>query len=377
MLYLDNAATSWPKPETVYQEVEKALRMGGNPGRGVNTTSLSASRILFEARRELADFFNAPKPERIIFTQNATEGINLILKGYLSSGDHVLISSVEHNAVVRPLETLKEQGIDYSLIPCDETGLIDIALMKKLIKQNTKLIVLTHASNVLGTIQPVQEMGAIANKHGIYFMVDASQTAGILPIDVQNMKIDFLAFTGHKGLMGPQGTGGVYIREGLQVKSLIQGGTGHHSASLTQPVVLPEGLESGTRNLPGIAGLLAGVRYCRTHRAEMRAHELKLIDRLISYLKQKPKVSYYGPRKAEDRVGLIAFNIEGFSADTVGTLLDRTYGIISRTGLHCSPLAHRVAKTIETGSLRISVGPFTTEDDIESLIQALDSIIGG
>ena len=377
MIYLDNAATSWPKPETVYQEVENALRMGGNPGRGVNTTSLSASRILFEARRELAGFFNAPKPERIIFTQNATEGLNLILQGVLSVGEHVLISSIEHNAVVRPLESLKEQGIDYSLIPCDETGLIDIALMENLIKQNTKLIVLTHASNVLGTIQPIQEMGAIAKKHGINFMVDASQTAGVLPIDVQNMNIDFLAFTGHKGLLGPQGTGGVYIREELQVRPLFQGGTGNHSASLTQPTILPEGLESGTRNLPGIAGLLAGVRYCQTHQEDIRAHELRLMARLISYFKQQPKINYYGPRKAEDRVGLISFNIEGFSADTVGILLDRTYGIISRTGLHCSPMAHRVSKTIETGSLRVSVGAFTTEDDLESLIQALDSIIGG
>lgn len=377
MLYLDNAATSWPKPETVYEAMEKALRMGGNPGRGVNSSSLSASRIVCEARCILAGFFNVPKSEQIIFTQNATESLNLVLKGFLSSGDHVLISAVEHNGVVRPLEALKSGGIEYSLIPCDENGLFDPADIKNFIKGNTKLIVLTHASNVLGTILPIQEVGAIAEEQNIYLMVDASQTAGILPIDVQKMQIDFLAFTGHKGLLGPQGTGGIYIKEGLKVRPLIHGGTGNHSASLAQPDGLPEGLESGTRNLPGIAGLLAGVKYCSHNQQEMRTQELKLIKKLLDYFEQEPRIKFYGPSNPEERIGLVSFNVEGFNADQVGLLLDRNYGIISRTGLHCSPLAHKVANTFEKGAVRISFGPFTTMEDMEQLINALTDILGG
>lgn len=377
MIYLDNAATSWPKPEEVYKVVEEALRMGGNSGRGVNSTSLSASRVLYQARRNLAEFFNIPKPERIVFTQNVTEALNLILKGFLAPEDHVLISAVEHNAVVRPLEALKEKGVTYSVVPCDKTGTLDLEALEKLISPHTKLICVTHASNVFGTILPVKQIGEIAGKHKIHLLVDAAQSAGVLPIDVEDFGIDFLAFTGHKGLLGPQGTGGVYIGGDLKVSPLLHGGTGNHSASILQPSVLPEGLESGTRNLPGIAGLSAGVKYCQEHREEIRAHELNLMAKVLSYFQKEPRISFLGPKDLESRVGLVSFNIEGFSADQVGILLDRNFGIVTRTGLHCSPFAHSLAGTLEIGAIRLSVGPFTKDEEIEIFLQAITSILGG
>ena len=272
MIYLDNAATSWPKPESVYQAVDEALRNSGNAGRGVNASSLRASRILYTGRNVIADFFNIKRPEQIVFTQNVTEALNLALKGFLVPGDHVLTSSLEHNAVIRTLESLQAHSITYTKVRCDEEGNIDLQILEESICSKTKLICLNHASNVLGTIQPAREVGMLAKKHKLYFLLDTAQTAGILPIDVEEMKIDFLAFTGHKALLGPQGSGGLYIREGLEVSPLIHGGTGNHSALLTQPRDLPEGLESGTRNISAIAGLTAGVQYCRDNIKIGRAH---------------------------------------------------------------------------------------------------------
>jgi cysteine desulfurase family protein len=377
MIYLDNGATSWPKPETVYQAVNQAMRQSGNAGRGVNASSLWASQVLYEARTALASFFNIKKPEQIIFTQNVTEALNIALKGFLASGDHVLISSLEHNAVVRPLEALKNDGITYTIVPCDEEGNIDLEALEESIRASTKLICLNHASNVLGTIQSAKEVGMLAKKSGLSFLLDAAQTAGVIPIDVEEMKIDFLAFTGHKSLFGPQGSGGLYIRDGLEVTPLIHGGTGSHSASLIQPRNLPEGLESGTRNIPAIAGLTAGVQYCQENIRTIRNHELYLVEKVIDFFSNSSRIKVYGPKNSEDRVGLVSFNISDFSADTVGCWLDHQYQIVTRTGLHCSPLAHRVAGTSEMGSIRISISPFTSDQEVDTLLKALTKLMGG
>lgn len=379
MVYLDNAATSWPKPEAVYQIVEKTLRLGGNAGRGVNSSSLSASRVLHNARYSLAELFNISQPEQIVFTQNVTEAINLALKGLLKPGDHVIISAVEHNAVVRPLEYLIQYGVTYSTVPCDSEGRLLLASLEEQIKgyPRTKIVCISHASNVLGTTQPIKEIGHIVRKYGLCFLVDAAQSAGVLPIDVVDMNIDLLAFTGHKGLLGPQGSGGLYVRPGLALTPLIHGGTGNHSALLMQPTIMPEGLESGTRNIPAIAGLAAGANFCLKNMEIIRTHEINLLDRLLDYFNSQRKIKYYGPRNSKERVGLVSFNIEGTVPDDLGTMLDSKYGIITRTGLHCSPLAHQVMGTMKTGAIRVSVGAFTTEGDVNFFIQAISELAGG
>ncbi len=380
MIYFDNAATSWPKPEAVYKAVEDSLRNTGNAGRGGNVKSLSASRVLYGARAALAEFFGAPSIERMILTQNITEALNLALKGILVMGDHVVISPYEHNAVVRVLEYLKvKRGITYTIAnevaKCDfhdHAGIV--AAFERELRENTRLLCVTHASNVLGTILPIAEIGAMANRNGILFLVDSAQTAGTIPIDVSAMGIDILTFTGHKSLLGPQGTGGLYIKQGIDVTALIHGGTGSQSALMTQPQIYPEALESGTRNIPGIAGLLAGVEYCKQYVGHIRDHEMTLIGSLLSYMKDNPKFDVYGPVAPIARVGLVAFNVRGKQADSIGYDLEQTAGIATRTGLHCSPLAHRVNGTLESGAIRVSVGAFNTKQEIDRLIEALEEL---
>ena len=377
MIYLDNSATSYPKPEKVYQAVYTCLREGGNPGRGVNKSALNMSRIIFEARSELAGFFNLKNESRLIFTKNVTEAINQVLKSFLQKGDHVLVSPIEHNAVMRPLEFLKEtRGVEYDVIPGDESGNIKLDEMEKMIKENTKLITINHASNVLGTILPVKEVNQIAKKYGVFTLVDAAQTAGVIPIDVEDLGVDFFAFTGHKGLLGPQGTGGLYVKDNIDLEPLIHGGTGTNSKVLRQKGVFPDDFESGTVNVPGIAGLLEGTRYCRENQEKIRTHEKTLMKKLLEYLMDNPAIQITGPDRIEERVGLLTFNVNNMDSDMVGQILDQEYEIAVRTGLHCSPLAHEIAGTLEMGGVRVSVGPFTEEEDIDNLTGALDRIIG-
>ncbi len=373
--YFDNAATSWPKPEEVYEAVNRTLRQGGNAGRGVNAAALGASRTLYSARRSIASLFGIPDAQQVVFTQNVTEALNLALYGLLSPGDHVLASSLEHNAVMRPLEDLKGRGVAYDLIPCSMRGELDLQSLIRNIKPETRLICLTHASNVLGNILPIQEVGRIAREHGVFLLVDAAQTAGLIPIDVQRMGIDLLAFTGHKGLFGPQGTGGLFVREGIRLRPLIHGGTGSHSALLQQPENMPDIFESGTRNLPGIAGLDAGVRFI-THQGleRIREHELRLMAILLEGLLDLG-AEVLGPLKPEERVGLVACNFTGWEAGEICILLDREYQTITRAGLHCAPLAHRTAGTINSGALRISPGFFHTPDQVEELLKILGQIM--
>jgi len=377
LLYFDNAATSWPKPEVVYQVHNEILRRAGNAGRGVNQASLAASRELFQTREALARLFNIPAAERIIFTKNVTEALNVGLQGLMQPGDHVLISSVEHNAVVRTLEYLKTKGVDYTIVPCDREGFAEVDQWEKYRLPETKMLCCTHASNVLGTIQPIRELGEYARQHGLLFAVDTAQTAGVLPIDVESMKIDFLAFTGHKGLLGPQGTGGFYARPGLRISPLIYGGTGLHSAALAQPEDWPEGMESGTQNIPGLAALRAGVEFILEQGLDnIRRKELALMEQLLAGLKKLPGVEILGPLEAHRRVGLISLRCLNRSADEIAYLLDSQYDIITRSGLHCSPLAHKTAGTERDGALRISLGLFHTAEDIETLLKAMQSILG-
>lgn len=376
VIYLDNAATSWPKPECVYQAVDRFNReIGANPGRGSHRKAVEAGMVLLETRELLAKLFNVRDSSRIVFLPNVTYALNLALKGTLNPGDHVVISSMEHNAVARPLHALKQRGVEVSVVQCAPDGSLDPRDVELAVRKNTRMICLVHASNLTGTIMPVEEVGGIARERGILFLVDAAQTAGVLPIDVEAMNIDLLAFTGHKGLFGPQGTGGLYIRPGLELCPLIEGGTGTLSEELSQPDFLPDRFESGTPNTPGLAGLGAGVRYLLEVGVErVRRHEQELTELLLCGLKEIKGVTLYGPCDSRRQTAVVSFNVEGLDCGEVSLLLDREYGILTRSGLHCAPLAHRTIGTIKTGACRLSPGFFTTAEDIEKTVRAIAEI---
>jgi len=373
---VDNAATTYPKPECVYSAADRFNRyMGGNPGRGSHKKTLKASSVILEAREALAELFNIEDSLRIAFTCNITEALNIGLKGILNPGDHVITTSMEHNAVARPLFVLSQQGVEWTKVKCAPDGSLDVRDIKKSIRPNTRMICMLHASNLTGTITPVAEVGKIARENNVLFMLDSAQTAGVLPIDVKEQFIDILCFTGHKGLLGPQGTGGIYVRPGIEIKPLKEGGTGSLSERLEQPVFMPDLLESGTPNTPGIAGLLAGVRYILdTGTERIRAHEQQLTSLLIKGLQEIKDVTVYGPRDSRNQVAVVAFNIEGMDCGDVSMRLEHEYGIITRSGLHCTPLAHSTIGTLEKGACRLSPGFFTSQDDIERVIKAIYNI---
>lgn len=378
MYYFDNAATSWPKPEVVYTTNDRVLRQGGSAGRGAHTASLEAAKILFNTRGTLSRLFGIASSDRIVFTQNITESLNIGLQGLLHPGDHVLISSVEHNAVVRPLEYLKQKGVTYTVARCEPDGYLNPETLRRCFQPNTKLVCCTHASNVYGTIMPLKEIGQAAKDHGCLFMVDSAQTAGVIRIDAQELQIDFLAFTGHKGLMGPQGAGGFYLKPGIALQPLLYGGTGIHSAELAQPDLWPEGMESGTRNVPAIAALGAAVEFILAEGLDkIRSHETRLMATLLTGLKQIPGTVILGSDNPQNRVGLVSCVFAGHNPDQVAFELDRRYGIVTRSGLHCAPLAHQTAGTMAEGALRISLNYFQTEEDIRILLEALNTVIGG
>ncbi len=376
LIYLDNAATSFPKPEIVYEKMMEAMReYGANPGRSGHKLALKAGRAIYETRELLSNFFNIEDPMRIIFTSNATDGLNLAIKGLLKSGDHVITTSMEHNSVLRPLKALENIGVETSIIQCDETGSINIKDIETNIKNNTKLIVTTHASNVTGTIFPVKEIGKLARKHGIVYMVDAAQTAGVYNIDVMDMNIDILAFPGHKSLLGPQGTGGVYIKKGIEITQMKEGGTGSKSDSLIQPDIYPDKFESGTPNMPGIVGLGAGIKYILDKGIdEIREHEKILTKTFIDGLMAIKDVKIYGPSNVEKQAPVISINIREEDSSEVSYILDQVFNIAVRPGLHCAPLAHRTIGCYEQGCIRFSVGPFNTINDIQASIEAVKTI---
>jgi len=360
----------------VYDAMIEAMKeYGANPGRSGHKLALKAGRAIYETRELLANFFNINDPMRIIFTSNATDGLNLAIKGLLKPNDHVITTSMEHNSVLRPLKALENSGVETTIIQCDETGSIDIKDIEANIKSNTKLIVTTHASNVTGTIFPIKEVGSLAKKHGVVYMVDVAQTAGVYDIDVIDMNIDILAFPGHKSLLGPQGTGGVYIREGLEISQMKEGGTGSRSDSLIQPDIYPDKFESGTPNMPGIVGLGAGIKYILENGIEnIREHEKKLAQAFIDGIREIEGIKIYGPCDMSKQAPVISINIGEEDSSEVSYILDEVFNIAVRPGLHCAPLAHKTINCYEQGCIRFSFGPFNTQNDIDTAIFAIKTI---
>lgn len=379
MIYLDNAATSWPKPLGVARAVSNVLTHAvGNPGRTSHRLSMNAALLVQECRENLAQLFGVTNPLRICFTANTTEALNLAIKGAVSPGDHVICSSMEHNSVWRPLTALQKRGVEFSIAQADPFGVVDPASVERLIRPNTRLIVMIHASNVSGTIQLVEAVGRLARDHGILMLLDAAQTAGAIPIDVQAMHIDMLAFPGHKGLLGPQGTGGLYIREGVDLQPLKEGGTGSESNSPQQPACYPDRMESGTLNLPGIAGLNLSLRYLLRRGVEAIAlHETRQTQRLLQGLTNIDGVSRYGPALGVERAPVVSFNIHGMDPVYVAAELERRADIACRPGWHCAGLAHRTLGTSESGTVRLSPGPFTRAAEIEKALTAVAEVARG
>ncbi len=375
-IYLDNAATSYPKPDSVYKAIDDFNRnLGGNPGRGSSRRAITSNSILLETRETLAAFFNIPDSTRIAFCLNITEALNTGLKGILKPGDHVITTSMEHNAVARPLMVLQQKGVEWTSVKCDPDGGLDPDRLREAIRANTRMICTLHASNLTGTIMPIKEIGMIAKEHGLIFMLDSAQTAGVLPIDVAEHNIDILAFTGHKGLLGPQGTGGIYVRPGLEIDPLKEGGTGSSSAYLTQPQFMPDRLESGTLNTPGIAGLAAGIKFIRScGLKKIEDHEKKLTSMLVQGLQEIDGAQIYGPLDVKRQTSVVAFNIKEVDCGELSMRLDYEYGIVTRSGLHCAPLAHRTIGTLHQGACRLSPGFFTTEQDIQKAISAISEV---
>ncbi|MDY0212518.1 MAG: aminotransferase class V-fold PLP-dependent enzyme [Desulfuromonadaceae bacterium] len=376
-IYLDNAATSFPKPESVYTQQDYIARnFGANPGRGSYGIARIAAQTMAATREAIADFFNISSSSRIAFTLNATQGINTALSGLLEPGHRVVTTSMEHNAVVRPLHYLQHHGVEVFKVTADSQGLVTPeSIFSACSGATTKLVIMTHCSNVTGTVQPIAEVGRFCHEHDIIFMLDAAQSAGVLPIDVDAMHIDILVAPGHKGLLGPQGTGFIYVRDGLAIKPLTRGGTGNLSSEAQQPSKMPELLESGTYNTAALAGLKAGLEYILQRGMDnIRAHEQGLLLLLWDGLGAIPGVRRYGPEPGPKHSGLVSFTLDNHTTAEIGFILDQHFNIGVRTGLHCAPDAHRTIGTFPDGTVRVSPGCFNTEQHIHTLIQAIKSI---
>ncbi len=378
-IYLDNAATSFPKPRAVPVAVDDFLRnIGASSGRGAYRRALEADRIVFRTRQALARLLGVADVSRVVFTSNATESLNLAIKGLLSEGDHVVTTSMEHNAVWRPLGSVaSSRRVSVSVASCSRDGSLDPRDVEALLRPDTRLIVMTHASNVTGTLMPVEEVGEIARARGIPFLLDCAQTAGAYPIDVERLKVDLAAFSGHKGLMGPTGTGGLYIGEGIDLAPLKEGGTGGDSILEHQPDTLPDRFEAGTLNVAGIAGLGAGVRFLlETGVDRVAAREAGLVSALLGGLLEIPGIEVYGPGDPERQVGVVSLNVRDLAPEEVARRLDENHGIMVRAGLHCAPCAHRTIGTVHRGTVRIGLGFFNTEEDVRRCLEALAAIAG-
>jgi cysteine desulfurase family protein len=378
IIYFDNAATSWPKPPEVSAAMQKFMKkIGANPGRSGHRLSVEAARIIFNTREKLAQLFNIDDPLRIVMTKNATEGLNIAVSGLLKSGDHVITSSMEHNSVMRPLRAKEHRGVELTVIPCDRKGLIDPAHVNGAVKKNTRAIFMTHASNVTGTVMPVADIGRIARERNLVFCVDAAQTAGSYPIDVVKMNIDLLAFTGHKSLFGPSGTGGIYIREGLEnkIEPLCVGGTGSRSEVEEQPDFMPDRYEAGTPNTVGMAGLLAGVDFVLSKGvSEIKNKEDSLVKMFMDGVRDVPGIMIYGKTNAQERTPVVSFNIEGMDPAAVALELDDRFNIMARSGIHCAPSAHKTIGTYPQGTVRFSFSYFNTQEQIAKAIDAIRKI---
>jgi len=381
LVYLDNAATSWPKPTEVAAAMVAFLeRTGSNPGRSGHRLSIEAARIVYETRELVAQFFNAPDPQRVVFGLNVTEALNLALYGLLRPGEHVITSSMEHNSMMRPLRHLEEQGVEITVVPCSPQGCLDPNDVEAAIRANTTLLAINHASNVTGTLLPVSEVGRIVRAHNLLLLTDEAQTAGAYPVDMQADHIDLLAFTGHKSLYGPMGTGGLVIGERVDIgrmRPLKQGGTGSRSERETQPEFAPDRYESGTPNAVGLAGLAASIRWLQMRGIEqIRAHEAALCQRLLEGLSAIPGVTVYGPLDARYQTATVSFTIKHIPPSEVGLRLDDEFGILCRVGLHCAPSAHRTLGTYPEGTVRFGLGVFNTHDDVAMALRAIRHLAG-
>ncbi len=379
MIYLDNAATSFPKPEAVYQALDRFARHDlANPGRAGHKMALTAERALDDARHLLNQFFHGAGPERFVFTLNCTDALNMAIKGALAEGDHVITTDLEHNSISRPLRKMELDGrITLTRLRADGGGTLDPEAVRRAVTPRTRLVALTHASNVLGTVQPIAEVGQIARAHDLLFLVDAAQTAGVVPIDVQAMQIDLLGFPGHKSLMGPTGTGALYIGPRAQLRAWREGGTGGDSSSETQPREFPYFLEGGTPNVLGVAGLAAGLKFVMERGLDaIHRHEVALTERLWRRLEEIGGYEVFGHHDPARRVGTLSFRSPSLAAAEIGGILDQAFDVAVRPGLHCAPYIHRSLGTFPEGTVRVSTGPFNTEDDIDHLVRALAEIAG-
>lgn len=375
MIYLDNAATSYPKPRGMVAAMEECiLKYCGNPGRSGHSMSMKTGEEVYHARRKIASLFGIKQPERLVFTQNTTEALNMGLKGVLQSGDHVITTTMEHNSVLRPLKALEKRGVSQSVIRADREGFIKASEIEKAIRKDTKLIAITAASNVTGTRMPLEEIGELARRRGILFLVDGAQGAGSMAIDVEKMHIDMLAFPGHKGLLGPQGTGALYVSPEIRLKHIMEGGTGTDSKSRFQPCEFPEGYEAGTINAPAIIGLGYSAEFVEKIGPEVIGkYEEELIGWLDERLDEMDFVKRYGPDACR-KTGISLINIRGVGAEEVTSVLSSKYGIAVRGGYHCAGLAHKTVGTWDEGAVRISAGPFNTRKDMEKLVDAIKEI---
>jgi cysteine desulfurase / selenocysteine lyase len=379
VIYLDHAATSFPKPPEVSEAIADLLaHRAGNPGRSGHALAVAAQAAVADTRRLLASFFGAPDPSRVVFALNATDALNTALWGLLRPGDRVVTTSLEHNAMVRPLSALAERGVSVTRVPCAPDGTLDPDdLARALEAAPTRLVAMTHASNVCGTILPVREAARLAHRHGAVFLLDAAQTAGVLPIDVVEMGIDLLAFPGHKGLLGPTGTGGLYVSPEVRLAPLRQGGTGTRSEEERQPETLPEALEAGTVNTVGIAGLGAALRVVQGWGlARIQDHEAALATRLVAGLRDIPGVRVHGTADARRQVAVVSITVEGWEPVDLGAALDSAFGVAVRPGLHCAPVAHRTLGTFPRGTVRLSAGFTNTDGDIDQALAALRALAG-
>lgn len=375
MIYMDNAATTMQKPKEVVDAVVMAMSSMGNAGRGAHAASLSASRVIYDTREKLGRLFGAESPKQIVFTSNSTESLNIAIKGLLKPGDHVISTMLEHNSVLRPLYEMEEQGVALTIVKSNPTGTLDAQEIENAMNEHTKAIVCTHGSNLTGNMVDIARVGQIAKDHDVKFIVDASQTAGVFPIDVQKMHIDILCFTGHKGLLGPQGTGGLYVREGIALQPLKSGGSGVMTYSKKHPQEMPTALEAGTLNGHGIAGLCAAVSYLEKEGIDkIRAREQEVMWKFYEGVKNIPGVKIYGDFDTKERCAIVALNIGDYDSSEVSDELLMTYGISTRPGAHCAPLMHQALGTVGQGAVRFSFSHYNTNEEVKIAIQAIEEL---
>lgn len=375
MIYFDHAATSIHKPKEVATAVYEAIQTMGNGARGAHEASLDAARTIYATREKLAQLFHAEDASRIAFTSNATESLNIAIHGSLLPGDHVITTQLEHNSVLRPLYAMEERGVELTVLPSDEKGCIDAHQVREAIKETTKLVIVTHASNVTGNVVDIEAIGNICREANVWFAVDASQTAGAVPIDVESCHIDILCFTGHKGLLGPQGTGGIYVRQGIHLRPLKQGGSGFQTFSRIHPTRMPECLEAGTLNGHGIAGLHAGVSYVmQTGIEAIRSAEQARMWQFYEGIKEIPSVVVYGDFTTTNRTAIVSFNLGDYDSSEVSDALAQEYGIYTRAGGHCAPQMHEALGTREQGAVRFSFSHKNTEEEVATAIRAIQQL---